>query len=144
MESVISAWSTSMTGSPSFVWEKKLKAMKIALKYWVRKPNNTPTRHKKEIVQLLENMQLELESKEITCSELEKEQAAQANSFLSFQQEEYFLRLKSQIPWIKAGDRNTSSLHREYRARLSIHHISKITSSDGIVFKGIEQLKLVA
>ena len=84
MKDAILAWSTSVIWSPSFVWEKKLKATKIALKDWVKKPNNTPTRHKKEIVQLLENMQLELESKEITCSELEKEQASQANSFLLF------------------------------------------------------------
>ena len=95
MESVISAWSTSMIGSPSFVWEQKLKATKIALKYWVRNPNNTPTSHRKETIKLLENLQIDLDSREITHTELEKEQATQAKYVLSFQQEEEFLRLKS-------------------------------------------------
>ena len=90
MENVISAWSTPVIGSPSFVWEHKLKAMKISLKYWVRNPNNTPTSHRNDTIQLLENLQIDLESKEITHSELEKEKATQAKSYLSFQQEEEF------------------------------------------------------
>ena len=38
---------------------------------------------------------MDLESKEITYTYLEKEQVAQAKSFLSFRKEEEFLRLKS-------------------------------------------------
>ena len=142
MQNVIIAWSTSVTGSPSFVWEKKIKDTKIALKYWVKNPTYTPTRHKKETVQLLENLQIDLESKEITYTELEKEQATQDNSFLSFRQEEEFWRLKSRSLWLKEGDRNTSFFHRKCRARLSINHISEITSSDDTLFKGQDQIKL--
>ena len=144
MESVISAWSTSVTGSPSFVWEHKLKATKVALKDLVRNPNNTPIRHIKDSVMLLENLQIDLESKEITYTDLEKEQAAQAKSFLSFCQEEYFLRLKSRSLWLKAGDRNTSSFHKQSRARLSKNHIYEIISSDETLHKGHEQIKLAA
>ena len=84
MESVISAWSTLVTWSPSSLWEQKQKATKIALKDWVRKSINTPIRHIKETIQLLENLQIDLESKEIIYTELEKEKASQAKSYLSF------------------------------------------------------------
>ena len=67
----------------------------IALKEWVRNPNNTPTWHGKETVKQLENLQIYLKSKEITCTKLEKEQAPQAKSYLSFRQEEEFFRIKS-------------------------------------------------
>ena len=95
MQNVIIAWSTSVTWSPSFVWEHKLKATKVALKDLVRNPNNTPIRHIKDSVMLLENLQIDLESKEITYTNLEKEKATQAKSFLSFRKEEMFWRLKS-------------------------------------------------
>jgi len=36
MEAVLEAWSILVTGSPSFVWEKKLKITKRALKKWIK------------------------------------------------------------------------------------------------------------
>ena len=36
MEVVSMAWSTSVTGSPSYVWEKKLKATKSSLEDWLK------------------------------------------------------------------------------------------------------------
>ena len=39
---VAKAWSTSVIGSPSYVWEHKLKATKLALKEWVKSPSNYP------------------------------------------------------------------------------------------------------
>ena len=81
MEFVAKAWSTLVNRSPSFVWEHKLKATKIALKEWVKSPSNTLTAHRKYFVQHLEYLQLDLESRDITNQELEKEQAAQFTSF---------------------------------------------------------------
>ena len=71
-------------GSPSFVWEKKLKATKAALKEWIKKPNKTPTSLRKDTIQILENIQVELERKDINREDLEKEHAAQAKLFLCF------------------------------------------------------------
>ena len=73
-----------MRGPPSFVWEKKLKATKAALKEWIKKPIKTPTTQRKESTQILENLQMEFEKKDINRSDLEEEQAAQAKSFLYF------------------------------------------------------------
>ena len=75
---------------------------------------------------------------------LEKEQKAQFNSFRVFRQEEEYWRLKSRSTWMKAGDRNTSFFHKQYKDRLSQNHISKISSLAGETFKGITQIKQAA
>jgi hypothetical protein len=56
LETVLTAWSTPVTGSPSFVWEQKLKATKHALKAWIKNPNNTPSSHTEE--RLFNNYQI--------------------------------------------------------------------------------------
>jgi len=48
MDTIQSAWDILINGSPSFVWEKKLKATKKALKEWLRKLHN-PTTHQRKI-----------------------------------------------------------------------------------------------
>eukprot|EP00253_Pinus_taeda_P034008 PITA_34008 len=117
MEVVAKAWFITVTGSPSYLWEKKLKATKVALKEWFKTPSNTLTTYRKETIQQLAELQLEMEGKDITTQELEKEQVAQLASFISFRKEEQF------------------------RARPSQNHISEITSVDGTVSKGFAQVK---
>ena len=73
-ETVSSAWSTPVRGSPSFVWEQKLKATKVALKDWIKKPVKTPTTQRKESTHILENLQMEFEKKDINRTDLEEEQ----------------------------------------------------------------------
>ena len=126
------------------MWEQKLKATKAALKEWVKNPINTPISHRKENIQTLENLQTDLERKDITHADLEKEQTSQAKAFLSFWQEEEFLRLKSRSLWLKLGDRNSSYFHRQCRERVSKNHISEITTSDGTLHKGHNQIKIAA
>ena len=58
------------------------------MKEWVKSPSNTLTTQRKEVVQHLSDLQLDLESRDITTQELEKEQAAQFASFRSFRHEE--------------------------------------------------------
>ena len=43
MDVVTQAWSQYIVGSPSFVWEKKLKNKKYALKKWEKNSFYTPT-----------------------------------------------------------------------------------------------------
>ena len=114
------------------------------MKDWIKNPIKIPTTQRKESTQILENLQMEFEKKDITRIDLEEEQAAQAKKFRSFCQEEEFLRLKSRFLWLKAGDRNTSYFHRQCRIRLSKNHISEITTSDGTLLKGQDQIKLAA
>eukprot|EP00253_Pinus_taeda_P009869 PITA_09869 len=141
---VKTSWAKSFTGSSSYVWEQKLKATKQALKEWIRKPAPNPTSQRKEIVQLLEALQVEMESKDITPTLLDKEVKIQCSSFRSFRMEEEYWRIKYRSLWLKASDRNTSFFHRQYRARLSKNHISEITIAKGQICKGFSQIKEAA
>jgi hypothetical protein len=144
MEVVTKAWSTPVTGSPSFVWEQKLKVTKSALKEWVKSPSNPYFAKRKEVVQQLADIQMDMESQDITTQSLEKEQAAQHASHRAFRHEEEYWKLKSRSLWLAADDRNTAFFHRQFRARLSRNHISKITTTDGTVSKGFAQIKAAA
>jgi hypothetical protein len=87
---------------------------------------------------------MEMENKDITNQDLAKEQAAQFNSYRTFRQEEEHWRLKSHSLWLRAGDSNATFFHQKYKARISRKHISEITSEDGSICKGSDQLKEAA
>eukprot|EP00253_Pinus_taeda_P017122 PITA_17122 len=141
LEIVQAAWMTEVIGSPSFVWEQKLKNTKKALKDWIKKSTQSPNRQRKEAVTQLEGIQLEMEEKDPSPTDLAIEKSAQRNVYCSFRNEEEYWRLKSRSLWLKSGDRNTSYFHRQCRARLSRNHITEITSSSGQVYKGFSQIQ---
>eukprot|EP00253_Pinus_taeda_P020488 PITA_20488 len=113
METVKAAWAKPFSGSFSYIWEQKLKATKLALKEWIKKPDPTPTNQRKEAVQMLHSLQTNMENSNITADILDKE----------------------------AGDWNTSYFHRQYRARLSRNYIAEIKTTEGQVCKGFNQVK---
>eukprot|EP00253_Pinus_taeda_P033119 PITA_33119 len=118
-EIVQTAWRIDVSGSPSYVREQKMKNAKKALKEWIKKPIKTPISQRKEAVIQLEEMQFELEEKDIYPMDLDQEKSAQRNTYSSFRSEEEYWHLKSRSLWLKAGDRNTTYFHRQYRARLT-------------------------
>jgi hypothetical protein len=88
LETVHSTWSSPVSGSSRFVWEQRLKATKYALKSSVKNPINTPFSLRKENVHQLLDLQVEMESKVIFNSDLEKEQVAQRKNLRAFRHEE--------------------------------------------------------
>jgi hypothetical protein len=144
MDIVSKSWSIPVNGSPNYVWEQKLKATKTTLKEWIKKPPDSPTSLRKQTTNQLLDLQLDLEQKDITYSEIQNEQEAQLITLRSFRVEEESLRLKSRNLWLESGDKNSAFFHKQIRARLSRNHIAEITSPDGTVHKGIAQLKEVA
>ena len=68
MDTVSQAWSHYVIGSPSFVWEQKLKQTKLALKKWVKTPFSSPMINKKERVGELSAFQFGMENSEIINS----------------------------------------------------------------------------
>jgi hypothetical protein len=144
MDTVSKAWSIPINGSTSYVWEQKLKATKTTLKEWIKKPPNSPTSLRKQTTNQLLDLQLDLELKDITYSEIQNEKESQLITLHSFTVEEESLRLKSRNLWLESGDKNSAFFYKQIRARLSRNHIVEITSHDGTVHKGIAQLKEVA
>eukprot|EP00253_Pinus_taeda_P023152 PITA_23152 len=143
-ETVKAAWGKPVLGSPSYVWEKKLKATKLALKNWIKKPLHTPTEQRKELVQALQNLQTEMENIDITADLLEKETKAQCSAHHTFRKEEEYWRLKSRSLWLKVGDRNTTYFHRQYRARVIRNHIAEFKTPEGSVCNNYHQMKAAA
>ena len=60
------------------------------LKDWVKHTQKNPTPKRREALQNLEKIQLEMEETEITPDLLEKEKKAQLNSFQAFKREEEY------------------------------------------------------
>jgi len=54
---IAQAWTTSISRSPNFVWESKLKAVKISLKEWVKKSYTAPHQEKQERLEQLSQIQ---------------------------------------------------------------------------------------
>ena len=121
---VSNSWSLYIEGSPSFIWEYKLKSTNIALKNWAKKLLNSPISSRQKHVQELYDIQLKMEDVEITKVQLSLEQSAQIKTFHSYRQEEEYLRLKSQSLWLLASDKNNSFFHHQCRERLTRNHIS--------------------
>jgi len=140
-DTVKAAWSEPFSGSPSYVWEQKLKATKHALKEWIKKPAPNPASNRKEMVHTLEELQTDMENRDVTPALLDKEVKIQRSTFHSFRLEEEYWRIKSRSLWLKAGDRNTTFFHRQYRARLCRNHISEITIAEGQTCKRFSHIK---
>eukprot|EP00253_Pinus_taeda_P028094 PITA_28094 len=143
-ETIKAAWGKPVLGSPSYVWEQKLKATKLALKNWVKKTVHPPTEQRKESVQAIQNLQTEMENIDITADLLEKETKAQCSAHHTFRKEEEYWRLKSRSLWLKTGDRNTSYFHRQYKARVIRNHIAEIKTPEGRVCNSYHQIKAAA
>jgi len=120
-----------------------MKNTKKALKEWIKKVTNTPTSQRKDAVNQLEDLQVEMEEKDISSMDLDNEKIAQRKTYNSFRSEEEYWRIKSHSLWLKAGDRNTKYFHRRYSARLSRNHITEIITTRGQVCRGFEQIKEV-
>ena len=89
----------------------------------------------------LSTIQIGMEDRDITISQLTLEQIAQFNTSQSFREEEEHLRLKTRSRWLKVGDKNTAYFHRPPRVRLSRNHISEISTGEGVTIKGQDLLK---
>eukprot|EP00253_Pinus_taeda_P006193 PITA_06193 len=72
IETVQEAWRMEVNGSPSFVWEQKLKNVKTALKAWIKNSMQSPNRQRKEAVTQLEGIQFDMEDTAPSVTEFAK------------------------------------------------------------------------
>jgi hypothetical protein len=114
---VAQAWTTPFSGSPNFVWESKLKSIKISLKDWVKKSYTPPHQEKQEKLEQLRQIQQKIESDLVTEALMNQEKEAQQHLQATLRREEEHWRLKSRSLWIKAGDSNTSFFHKQAQSR---------------------------
>ena len=94
MQKVRDCWKELVNGSPFFVWEEKLKRVKVMLKICAKTLPNPATKRKK-IQSSLELHHLQVEETEITKEDLDKEKQLQQKFHKACLVEEEYWRLKS-------------------------------------------------
>jgi hypothetical protein len=67
------AWSSPFSGSPNYIWESKLKAVKLTLKDWVKSSFTPPHQERIEKVGILSGIQQRIEEEEVTETLLTQE-----------------------------------------------------------------------
>ena len=95
LDTVSNAWKISVSSSPNFVWEMKLKQTKSTLKEWIKLSSHSPISDRILAVARLDEIQMLMEDAEISPSILIEEQEAQLNASKAFRKEEEYWRLKS-------------------------------------------------
>ena len=75
---VADSWAHLVTGSPFFVWEEKLRRLKKTLKSWAKTLPN-PNSSKLQVAHELELHQADMEEKDVTVHDIQKETNLQLN-----------------------------------------------------------------
>ena len=73
MELIQRKWNTHHFGSPSYIWESKLRAMKVALKKWAKEDFEEPTKQKISSKRDLAALQRRMEVEELSTKHLKQE-----------------------------------------------------------------------
>ena len=93
MQVVSTSWGNQLRGSPSFIWEEKIKILKHDLKDW-EKLITSPITRRKKAQSALEAHQFLMEAVPITESLLTKEGILQKDLFSACILEEEYWRQK--------------------------------------------------
>lgn len=142
MQLVKNTWKQPINGSAFFVWEEKLRRVKAALKTWVKSLPN-PAVERKKIQECLQNHHLNAENEVITKEVLDKQADLQQKLLKTSLAEEEYWRVKSRRLWLKAGDRNSTFIHKQAQAQKNFSSISKI-KEENTSHRDIQSIKITA
>jgi exonuclease III len=136
---VTKTWNETVRGSAFFVWEEKLRRLKVALKSWEKTLPN-PTLARQETQKQLEKHQLDMENQEITQETLQQEDQLQRNWHQACREEEKYWQQKSRSLWLEAGDKNTGFFHKQAEARKQFKNVTEIQVQNQTItdFEGIK------
>ena len=124
----------SFSGTPSFVFAKKLKALKEDIVQWNRLEFGRVGRKKSQLLETLKL--LDAKEGEFGLSDAKSCERAVARSEVEnlLSLEEISWRQKSRMLWIKEGDNNTKFFHKMANSRRRFNHLSFL-EVDGVIYE---------
>ncbi|KAJ0479479.1 putative RNA-directed DNA polymerase [Helianthus annuus] len=141
-ERVKRIWDTHVDGVPQFQVVKKLKLLKSPIRELLFQQGNL---HKKveTIRRDLDSIQLEIDSNPMNADLWKQEAKLSADLQVACLDEERFLKQKSKVEWLCAGDANTKFFHASLKTRNHMTRIEAISNSQGVLFQGEEVPKVL-
>ncbi|XXG68937.1 hypothetical protein AAC387_Pa06g1919 [Persea americana] len=130
LEVVSSSWESTTAGNPQFILAHKLKALKQALKIWIKHTfgqihNNI---HLAEANVLCCQQSFDSSPSDTFWNDL---MAAKLGLHDALKAQEIHWKQRSRISWLKEGDKNTKFFHQSAKAKSSFNSIKHI-SVDGL------------
>ncbi|XP_021975497.1 uncharacterized protein LOC110870625 [Helianthus annuus] len=133
LDTVKTIWDTSVNGVYQFQVAKKMRLLKHPLRLLLFKQGNL-NKKVEDLRQKLDVAQQEIDRQPL-CEELRIEEV---NLTCDFQQacldEERFLKQKSKVDWLRAGDSNTAFFHVSLKNRNHRSRIDVIMDTNGISY----------
>eukprot|EP00253_Pinus_taeda_P025196 PITA_25196 len=137
-------WKQHVEGSPSHIWETKIRNIRKALKEWAKASYQEPEKIKKKVQQDLEKVQKQIEDQGLTHQLKNKEWEIQGQRMHIKREEETKWRFKSRQLWLKEGDKNTTYFHKQATTRRIRNNVNAITDSEGNQHNNQESIKRAA
>ena len=141
-ELVTETWKKTVSGSPFYIWEEKLRRLKVALKSWA-KSQPSPISERMNAQRALRNHQILMEESTITEELLNQEFDLQKALHSALRREEQYWRMKARCLWLQEGDKNTSFFHKQAEARKNQNNIREINYQDQVI-SNFEEIKAAA
>ncbi|XP_021979805.1 uncharacterized protein LOC110875921 [Helianthus annuus] len=129
------SWDTSIRGVPQFSVVKKLRLLKSPLRVLLFQQGNL---HKKvlDLRAKLDDIQQNIDIDPSSLSLREEEASIRRVYQEALLDEERFLKQKSKVDWLAAGDCNSAYFHSVLKNKIHYNHIDAIQDTSGKVFEG--------
>lgn len=139
---VLNAWSLQVHGNPFFIFSKKLKKTKQALKALNHSAGNlsTAVNFAKDS---LHQMQSLLSSNPHDINLIEQEKSCLNHLWSALEREETLMQQKSRATWLSLGDKNSNFFFNMIKSRWNSNKILSIQNSAGDTVYGQEAVEIV-
>ena len=113
MELIQREWNTYHFGSPSYIWESKLRAVKVALKKWAKEDFVDPIKQKISLQRQLAALQSRMEVEEVSIKHLKQEKELNLRILKASRYIEEGWRIKSRQKWLNGRHNNIVYFHKQ-------------------------------